>query len=211
MVLSVPLLLLALAVSIDSFSVGFTYGLRKMRIPFTSIAVISLCSAGTLIVGMVIGHFIESVLSPDIAESIGGVILILLGAWVLAQFFRTEKQPNMLPHPKTIVNFEIKSLGIVIQILRKPMSADFDQSGTINGIEAYMLGLALSLDAFGAGIGAAMLDFSPSVLGMAVAFMSFLFIYVGLQLGKHLSENSWLQRFAFLPGVLLIIIGVWKI
>jgi putative sporulation protein YtaF len=211
MVLSVPLLLLALAVSIDSFSVGFTYGLRKMRIPFTSIAVISLCSAGTLIVGMVIGHFIESVLSPDIAESIGGVILILLGAWVLAQFFRTEKQPNMLPHPKTIVNFEIKSLGIVIQILRKPMSADFDQSGTINGIEAYMLGLALSLDAFGAGIGAAMLDFSPSVLGMAVAFMSFLFIYVGLQLGKHLSENSWLQRFAFLPGILLIIIGVWKI
>lgn len=212
MVLSVPLLLLALAVSIDSFSVGFTYGLRKMRIPFKSIAVISLCSAGTLTVGMIIGHFIESVLSPDIAESIGGIILILLGAWVLAQFFRSEKSASsMLPHPKTIIDFEIKSLGIVIQILRKPMSADFDQSGTINGIEAYMLGLALSLDAFGAGIGAAMLDFSPSILGTAVALMSFLFIYAGLQLGKHFSENSWLQRFAFLPGVLLIIIGIWKI
>lgn len=212
MVFTIPLLLLALAVSIDSFSVGFTYGLRKIRIPFTSIVVISLCSACTLTVGMAIGHVIESILSREMAESIGGVVLILLGAWVLVQFFRTEKasQP-MIAQEKTIIDFEIKSLGIVIQILRKPMSADFDQSGTINGIEAYMLGLALSLDAFGAGIGAAMLDFSPTILATTVALMSLLFIGVGLRLGKHFSENSWLQRFSFIPGVLLIIIGIWKI
>ena len=38
-------ILLALAVSLDSFSVGFTYGLRKMRIPFKSIMIIACCSA----------------------------------------------------------------------------------------------------------------------------------------------------------------------
>jgi len=213
MVFTIPLLLLALAVSIDSFSVGFTYGLRKIRIPFKSIAVISLCSACTLTVGMIIGHVIESILSPEMAESIGGIILIILGAWVLVQFFRTEKASSqpIIPHEKTIIDFEIKSLGIVIQILRKPMSADFDQSGTITGVEAYMLGLALSLDAFGAGIGAAMLDFSPTILATTVAIMSLLFIGIGLRLGKHFSENSWLQRFSFIPGVLLIIIGIWKI
>ena len=49
-----------------------------------------------------------------------------------------------------IFNFEIKSLGVVINILQKPTEVDFDNSGTINGVEALVLGIALSLDAFGA-------------------------------------------------------------
>lgn len=211
MVYTISLLLLALAVSLDSFSVGFTYGLRKMKIPFKSIAIIAGCSAITLIIAMVFGHILERVFTATVAESIGGVILILLGAWILFQFFRPEKEKEVLPHEKTIINFEIKSLGIVINILKKPMSADFDHSGTITGIEALMLGLALSLDAFGAGVGAAMLGFSPIYLAGSVASMSLIFVYLGLTIGTLFSHNSWVQRFSFLPGILLILIGIWKI
>ncbi len=63
------------------------------------------------------------------------------------------------------------------------MSADFDQSGTITGIEALMLGFALSLDSFGAGIGAAMLGFSPIYLAITVAIMSSLFVLLGIKSG----------------------------
>ena len=157
---SLTLLILALAVSIDSFSVGFTYGLRKMRIPFKSIMIIAGCSAVTLMIAMFIGHLIGQFLSPVLAEKIGGIILIVLGGWIIYQFFRPDKEKDVLLHEKIIVNLEIKSLGLVIHILRKPMSADFDKSGAITGLEAFMLGMALSLDAFGAGIGAVMLGFS---------------------------------------------------
>ena len=58
---------------------------------------------------------------------------------------------------KLLFNWEIRSLGVVIHILKKPTRADFDRSGIITGLEALFLGVALSLDAFGAGIGAAML------------------------------------------------------
>ncbi|MDZ5472475.1 sporulation membrane protein YtaF [Bacillus sp. 31A1R] len=212
MVYTVSLLLLALAVSLDSFSVGFTYGLRKMRIPFKSILVIACCSAVTLMIAMGIGHIIEKFISPDLAESVGGIVLVLIGGWVLFQFFRPEKlKDDALPHEKTIVNFEIKSLGLVVNILKKPMSADFDKSGTITGIEAFMLGFALSLDAFGAGIGAAMLGFSPLSLAVTVAFMSSLFVFLGMRMGVKLSKISWMQNFSFIPGVLLIILGIWKI
>lgn len=204
------LILLALAVSLDSFSVGFTYGLRKMRIPFKSIIVIASCSAITLIGAMALGQIIEAFLSPVMAEKIGGIVLVLLGGWILYQFFRPEKSKDTLPHEKIIVNFEIKSLGIVINILKKPMSADFDKSGTITGIEAFMLGLALSLDAFGAGIGAAMLGFSPIALAVTVALMSSLFVSLGMKMGVLLSKNTILQRFSFIPGLLLIFIGIWK-
>ncbi|HEY4550505.1 MAG TPA: sporulation membrane protein YtaF [Bacillus sp. (in: firmicutes)] len=205
------IILLALAVSLDSFSVGFTYGLRKMRIPFKSIVIIACCSAMTLTIAMSIGHLLQRFLSPVFAEKMGGIILIILGVWVIYQFFRSEKEKDILPHEKVIINLEIKSLGLVIHILKKPMSADFDKSGTITGVEAIMLGLALSLDAFGAGIGAVMLGFSPGYLALAVALLSSLLVFLGIKLGSYLSQITWLQNFSFLPGVLLIIIGVWKI
>src|SRR5690606_29244966 len=141
----------------------------------------------------------------------GGIILIFLGAWVLYQFFRPEKEKDVLPHEKTIVTLEIKSLGLVINILQKPMSADFDKSGAITGIEAFMLGLALSLDAFGAGIGAAMLGYSPFYLSLAVAVMSSLFVFMGLKVGAIFSSSYWMQRFSFIPGILLILLGIWRI
>ena len=149
----ISLILLALAVSLDSFSVGFTYGLRKMRIPLKSIIIIAFCAATTLMVAMFLGHLLQQFMSPEFAEKIGGIILIALGGWVIFQFFYFDKEKEVIPHEKVIINFEIKSLGIVINILKKPMVADFDKSGTITGVEAFMLGLALSLDSFGAGIG----------------------------------------------------------
>lgn len=207
---TIPLLLLAFAVSIDSFSVGFTYGLRNMKIPVKSIAIIAACSAMILMSAMMIGQILESFLTPELAEKLGGGVLILIGSWILYQFFRPDK-PDSLDQEKTIFNFEIESLGIVINILRKPMSADFDRSGTINGIEAIMLGLALSLDAFGAGIGAAMLGFSPGYLAVTAAAMSTLFVYSGMKLGSYFSASGWMQRFSVIPGIVLIIIGVLKL
>ncbi|MFJ7727188.1 sporulation membrane protein YtaF [Neobacillus sp. NPDC097160] len=205
------LLVLAFALSLDSFSVGFTYGLRQMVMPIKSVLIIATCSAVSLMLAVSIGHGLEKVLSPRITSSLGGFILIALGAWVLFQFFRPEKEKEILKHEKTIVNFEIRSLGLAINILKKPMSADFDQSGTITGIEAFMLGFALSIDSFGAGIGAAMLGFSPIYLALTVAIMSSLFVLLGIKSGTFFHKFEWIQKFTFLPGILLIIIGIWKI
>lgn len=208
---TISLFLLAFAVSLDSFSVGLTYGLRKMVIPLKSIIIISCCSAAVLISAMSVGHFFEKLVSAHAAQSIGGLILIILGSWIIFQFFRPERVKEQTVNDSTLIKFEIKSFGLVIQILKKPMSADFDQSGTITGIEAILLGFALSLDAFGAGIGAAMLGFSPFYLAITVAVMSSLFVMMGMKFGSLFAERDWVQRFSFIPGILLIVIGILKL
>jgi putative sporulation protein YtaF len=205
------LLLLAFAVSLDSFSVGFTYGMRKMRIPLKSIFIIACCSAVTLLVAMLVGDLMTRVFPMYITERLGGFILVLIGAWVLYQFFRPEKEVSEDETEKTLINFEIKTLGIVINILRKPMSADIDKSGTITGIEAFLLGVALSLDAFGAGIGAALLGYSPVIMSILVACMSSLFVSVGIKSGYVFSKFDWMDKFSCLPGIILIMIGLWKL
>jgi putative sporulation protein YtaF len=74
-----------------------------------------------------------------------------------------------------------------------------------------MLGFALSLDSFGAGIGAAMLGYSPIYLALAVSIMSPLFVLLGIKSGSLLYHFDWVQKLTFLPGILLIVIGVWKL
>jgi len=60
--------MLAVAVSIDSFSVGFTYGLRKLKLPFHSFVIIAICSAVFFLLAMSIGKVIEIFISPSSAE-----------------------------------------------------------------------------------------------------------------------------------------------
>ena len=93
---------------------------------------------------MLIGHFLTKIFPVSVTEKLGGLILIGIGAWVIWQFFKPAKEPDYLLHEKTLLNLEVKPLGIVIHILKKPTSADIDQSGTINGVEALLLGIALS-------------------------------------------------------------------
>lgn len=206
------LLLLAFAVSLDSFSVGFTYGMRKMRIPLKSIFIIACCSAGTMLGAMFLGEILTKIFPIYITEKLGGFILMLIGAWVLYQFFRPSKESGVEEEvEKTIINFEIKTFGIVINILRKPMTADIDKSGTITGVEAFLLGLALSLDAFGAGIGAALLGYSPFIMSVLVACMSSLFVWIGIKSGHIFARFSWVDKFSCLPGIILIMIGIWKL
>lgn len=211
MLLTLSVLLLAFAVSLDSFTVGFTYGLRKMQIPFKSLIIIAACTAISLTFAMTIGHLIAKVFSPGIAESVGGSMLILIGIWIIYQTFRSKKEKNLLVHEKMIFNLEIKSLGLAIHILQRPMSADFDRSGTITGIEALFLGIALSLDAFAAGISAAMLGFSPLYLASAVTIMSSMFVFLGIKSGLVFAKYKWIKKLSFIPGILLVFIGIWKI
>lgn len=206
------LLLLALAVSLDSFGVGLTYGLRKMKLPTKSLLFIAICSAASILIAMVFGKMITKYLSPTIAESLGGAILIVIGSWALYQMFRPAKSDQQ-DHVKkeVIMNFEIEMFGLVIRILRKPMEADIDQSGTITGKEALLLGIALSLDAFGAGVGAALIGYSPIFMAVSVATMSALFVTLGMRSGYRFSDSKVMKKFSFIPGLLLIILGIWNL
>ncbi len=199
-----------MALSLDSFGVGLTYGMRKIKIPWLSLAFIGLCSGFSILIAMSVGATIAQVISISAAETIGALILIAIGAWALVETYRPQKEPVQRLQ-KQDVDFTIKMFGYVIHILRDPAKADMDSSGTVTGREALLLGLALSLDAFGAGIAAALMGFSPIGLALMVAFLSALFVSLGMVGGYRLAHVKWVKRLSFLPGLLLILIGLLKL
>lgn len=206
--------ILALAVSFDGFGVGVTYGLRRIRIPLLSILIIACCSAAVFYTAMQLGQSLSYFLSPWVSNVIGAVILIGIGLWATIQTLLQKndesEQKNDEPKQK-IIHIEIKRLGLVIEILRTPSKADLDRSGIISSNEAVWLGVALSLDAFGAGIGAALVGLPPILTSLVIGLSCGICIMLGLKTGYIFAHSSWIQKIAVLPGLLLVCMGIFKL
>jgi putative sporulation protein YtaF len=220
MIAVISLLLLAFAVSLDGFGVGVMYGMRKIRIPLLSIGIIALCSGIIIFLSMQLGVMLTSFILPSTAKIVGAAILICIGIWALFQMMQAKHQEadketapisEKLHKTKRILYIELKRFGLVIQILRTPSIADVDRSGNISASEATLLGVALSLDAFGAGIGAALIGFPPFVTAAVIALSSGIFIAVGLPIGLRFAERIWMRNLSMLPGCVLILMGIMKL
>lgn len=115
------------------------------------------------------------------------------------------------PLKSAVFSLELRHLGIVVQILRTPSSADMDASGSISSMEAMVLGIALSLDAFGAGLGAALLGFNPIWTALMIALFSGSFLMLGMKTGLRFAGSYWMKHAAALPALLLITMGIMKL
>ncbi len=209
--------ILSLAISLDGLVVGITYGLKKIKIEVLPILIISVSSAITILVSMSLGSLLSSFLSPRWAVKIGGIFLIVIGIWLFYQSLsdlvvqEDKKNKRSQEEINQIFSFKIKSLGIIINILKEPVEADVDYSGVISNREALFLGVALAFDAFGAGIAAAMTGYYPVVTALTVGGFKFLLLSLGLYLGAHIQENILGDKIRLLPGIILILLGLSKL
>ncbi len=192
----VAVFMLALAVSMDGFGVAVTYGLRHIRVPVICIFIVSLCSGMITLLAMSVAQQFADWMSADQARQLGAWVLIILGMYVIAQKF---------------IHIQWYQYAIVIQILHTPLAADRDDSGNISPIEAVWLGIALSLDASGAGVGAAWTGLSPIITSSVIAISGGLFIALGLRVGYQASDRPWMYKYTWFPGSLLILLGMIKL
>lgn len=200
------LLLLALALSLDSLSVGLLYGLRSIRISVAPILVVGLISGGLVGTTMWLGGLLGAALSPGPAQRLGGAILVGVGAWIVYQSLRPHIPPG---ESGAVLTIRLRPLGLVIQILREPAAADTDRSGSISAAEAGFLGLALALDSVGAGFGAALAGFDPLKLPVLVALACSGCLWAGSRLGRLIPirlDGRWSSA----HGLFLMALGLYR-
>lgn len=195
MIFLTQLLLIVFAVSLDGFTVGMTYGLRKISITYVTLAIVMTCSGIVVFLAMTAGHSVSQFIPPIYASYSGGIILICLGLFLLFSVLQSKMSRKKLKE---------KSYALFIE---NPAIVDADHSGTLSIQEAFVLGIALALDAFGAGFAASMLGFPILLTTLFIALASGLFVLSGFKLGHLLAHIEWLSKLTFIPPVLLIIIG----
>ncbi|MHB8072629.1 sporulation membrane protein YtaF [Desulfosporosinus fructosivorans] len=214
-------MLMAVALSLDGFGVGLAYGLRRIRIPMGSLIAIALCTVFAMGISMLFGSWVTLWLKFIPARLLGATILLALGVFQLTKAIWNrnreifpEAVPAMAvvaqkPVLEPVFRFQLSLFGLVIQVLRTPDIADVDGSGGISLRESLLLGSALAVDAFASGIGAAMAGMTLSVIGV-VALTQIMMLRLGQQMAGKIPEN-WTAKAEYLPGVVLIVIGLGKL
>lgn len=145
------LIFFAIALSLDAFSAGFAYGLRRIKIPLVSYC--ALICASMFIVGLSVffGSVVAQIIPPVWGEKLGGMILLGIGLWWLFRPRNNNKNINQEDEKvKKVVELRLASLAVIIQIFEEPVCADIDASGVISIQESLFLAFALSVDALGA-------------------------------------------------------------
>lgn len=205
------LVILALSVSIDSFGIGITYGIRNTKIFKNAKVILFVISIFMTSVSISFGTFLSEFFSENITKWIGGCFLIMMGLWIIYQALGPKKEENFIQNSSpTMYQFMICFLGITIQIIRDPISSDLDHSKKIDWKEAIYLGICLSIDSICIGICSSMIGYHSFLFPILVATFQLAFLSCGRLLGEkiacvsHIPENIW----STLSGVLLICIAV---
>lgn len=212
----VQITLLALAVSLDSFVVGMSYGFRRVALGFSRVALIALLSALLKTISMLFGRSIVGWISPSAAPAIGGMVLIGLGMWFLAAALLApdedtddegaKEHGDRDPHLMTL---RLRPLGIVVKVLQDPAAFDVDDSRSIGFGEALLLGVALGCDAMGAGISAGFLQLPIFTTVGSVAVGTVVFLSTGMVAGARLGRELTARPARALPGAILVALGTF--
>lgn len=202
------IVLFSLAVSGDGFMVGVAYGIKKIKIPILSLLVIAMASSLAVMSSMILGKGISCFISPQWTSTIGASLIIIIGIYFLLQAVRQKIYSLEHDEEDPLLSLNINSLGIIIQILKKPSTADFDSSGEISFKEAFFLGLALAMDAMGAGVGLAMTGMNILLTAISVGVLKFTLVSSGLKLGRKMHNEHWQSATTLLTGLILVAIGI---
>ncbi|MCH5585600.1 sporulation membrane protein YtaF [Shimazuella sp. AN120528] len=195
------IMLIGVAANLDNLGVGVAYGVQSTKIPIKSNIIIAMIGAMITYFSVTVGSLIGAYIDPNLAHIGGGIILFALGAWTIWN----DWQRIMKSNKKT------EQGNYLQQILDNPERADTDNNKVISSTESFLLGLALSLNCFGVGIGGGITGVSPTWSGLVVGCMSFCTMMIGVRMGFSLSY-SWLNKFASsIAGILLLGMGLWEI
>lgn len=204
--------ILAFAVSIDGFVAGMAYGLKNIRLPFTSVVIVGIVTMIGTAFAMAGAYILGQFINTQLALIVGALLLISLGVWSLFQQYFTKKVRSYELEGEMTVRKLTFSLGqLVVSIMAKPETADVDRQGNINSLEAVFLGLAVGLDAMVATFGAALMGMLPVYTPLIVGLIHMACVASGCYSSARFVSDKLKKRFPYLPGAILIILGLLRL
>lgn len=173
-------ILLALSASIDALGLGITYGIKKTKMSKSGNLIIFTTLFCLSGLSVFIGRYISTLFSPVVSAILGASLLILLG------IYNIFKSPN-----NTSTNF------------------DTDGSNYIDAKEAFVLGLAVAIDASCVSLGSGMIGMGGVVLPLLMAIFHTFFVNCGNLVATNIASRFTISSklLSNLSGIILIFIG----
>ena len=198
---------------------ALAYGARKFRLPFLSNFICALIPCLGTYLTMFIGSTLRRFVSGQLAGLLGAGVIMAAGAVLIVQSAgksrksKEAEQPYEDPRAASSraghrPGFSLKELG---KILRDPLRADYDYSGTIEVKEAFVVALALTLNNLSAGFAAGLMGLNVLLMVGSSFIVSIIFFYAGIGIGL-LFIARWFGRWSDLvAGIILFLLGIYEL
>ncbi|HBI6896662.1 TPA: sporulation membrane protein YtaF [Clostridium perfringens] len=196
------ILLFVIAASLDILVVSLAYGLKDIKINFSSTLVIASISALGTFISMILGKFLVDLIPIKLGDIIGGLVLLLLGFYSIYSYFKEKK---------ILTSHNSENDSSPTFILENPEVADKDKSGNIDFKESLALSLALALNNFGLGIGASISGLNIVFTTISTFIISLIFISLGFYLSKTIKSKNISKNSNLIAGIIIIILSLFII
>ncbi|RXI50311.1 sporulation membrane protein YtaF [Clostridium tetani] len=192
------ILIFAISSTCDSFIIGISYGINKIRINFLSNLLVALISGLGTFLSMLPGAKLINYISFKQANKFGSLLLIMVGICLIINSLRKKNKFN-----------DERSYS---DLLKNPEKMDFDSSKNIELKEAIYLGIFLCLNNIGLGIMASIIGLNIYVTSFLSFLFSLIFLKLGCFIGKKASAHSFNDKFAEISSyILIILLGIWEL
>lgn len=196
------ILLFVVAASLDILVVSLAYGLKDIKINFSSTLVIASISALGTFISMILGKFLVDLIPVKLGDIIGGLVLLALGFYSIYSYFKEKK---------ILTSHNSENNSSPTFILENPEVADKDKSGNIDFKESLALSLALALNNFGLGIGASISGLNIAFTAISTFIISLIFISLGFYLSKTIKSKNISKNSNLIAGIIIIILSLFII
>ena len=195
---------IALANNVDNIGARIAYSIRGIKISTLINLWISVITFVISTLAAFSGTAMSDLFSKRLSSVISMVLLSAIGVWMIVDpYIRRKKdlvKGNDEAGQKNVVN-----------IFLNPEYADQDRSKHIDFKEATVLGIALSINNIGGGLGAGMIGLNSWLVGLLSAVVSFLALWSGNYVSECFARWKLGNAATITAGLILIAIGVEQI
>lgn len=196
------ILLISLVNNLDNIGVRFAYSIAGIKISISKNLWISFITFLISFLAAMSGKILSEFLSKQLSAEISAAILITVGLWLMLGPYihkNDRRQDNE------------KKKNWASEILENPEKADLDCSKDIDFKEATLLGIALSINNIGGGLGAGIIGLNSIYVGLFSAVISFLSLFAGNYVSEIFEHWNFGTKATIIAGVFLILIGLKQI
>lgn len=205
-------LFLSSALGMDALASGAAYGLRSIRVPAVSLAIVGFVTVLCTGIAMAGAYALGNLINLEVATIVGASLLIALGFYRgLLDFLTKDSGPHegSIHLPTRQLKFSVGAL--VIRIMAKPEVADLDESKHISPSEAVFLGLALGVDNMVAASAGTLGGLLPMYTPLAMGIMQMMFLAAGVYGCQWLVDHRVRFRLPYVAGLVLVVLGVVRL
>ncbi|MCC3868269.1 manganese efflux pump MntP family protein [Terrisporobacter mayombei] len=192
-------ILLSISANLDTFTVATSYGIKKIRLSFLPLFLITTITTAGTFISMCFGASITNYISADMAALVGSLMLVGIGIYMIVDYYKNTKiegcdcicnESNCKPL-ETMLENENKSNELTLK-------------------ESITLSLALTINNLGIGVAASIAGISIYLNTICTFIITILSLILGLAIGNSYLSKIFGKYAGLASGIIILILGLYE-